>query len=159
MASKVFSVKCQYCGEEFEAKSSRAKNCPACSKMMTEANKHYGAYAAAQTAAQEAMTIDITPAERRELIASAANQGTAEYSARMNQMRQRQRERKEAYAKRTSRNAFLRQHGYCWRNLAAMSFNEDIYANADASPDWALFAPDGREVTVTEAMAEIGANA
>jgi hypothetical protein len=112
-SNKVYSVKCQYCGEEFEARSSRAKNCSDCNALMADANKRQGAYAAAQEASRDAMTIDTTPAERREMISAAINEGSKAFTRRIIEYRERAAQRKaDRITEQNKRQAFFQQHGY-----------------------------------------------
>ena len=54
---------------------------------------------------------------------------------------------------REQQNQFLRQHGYHWEQITQhwLDDNDDF----DTEPGWHLYAPDGREVNVSRAFAEI----
>lgn len=158
------TVTCQYTGIEFEAASKRSKNHPQVSEFINAANrdgKHYhGAYGAARD------IITSTGATTIEEVMEIANRQYEEWKesakAKVNQKYAVEKERKEARREREKTNAMLRRNGYKWHkedeesmdHLGAHAFGE-MYGNRDYV--WILTAPDGREVTVAEALEEIKA--
>lgn len=107
--AKTYQVTCQYCGEEFTAHSSRALNCNECSEIFQVAYKKNG-YRAATDAATEVHDEDLTPAERREVIRAAAESGGRAWNAKMTEIREAKKVRKqERIADRRAREAFYEE--------------------------------------------------
>jgi len=149
------TVKCQYTGIEFEAKSKRSKNHPQVAALLAEANKNrtYSAVKDALTEGQELgfETID----EYIEFARAAMFTANAKFTARMNQMRAERKAKQEAKRHRDFVNAKLRKHGYTWRKNFA--YDHDHYEESDGTFEWELWSEDGRQVTVEQALAEIEA--
>lgn len=72
---------------------------------------------------------------------------------RKREQRERETARKEANEKRYQQNLILKQHGYTWKKLQDIGGPSDDGDRADMV--WTLFAPDGRVVTVGQALREI----
>lgn len=91
---------------------------------------------------------------------SGENEMLRQRQAEADAKRRRERDRKYERNDREATNAILRQHGYRWRKedeesldaFGARAF-QDLYGNA--SHVWLLIAPDGREVSIKQAMQEI----
>lgn len=158
-------IKCARTGIEFETDSNRQKNHPEISAVLAEASKdkqNAGAYRAAAKAC-EAIKADgtYTIGEAVEFIRQAVTEGSVPQQARTRGTAMRQ--RKEQRRSREQINAILRQHGYTWSKEDEESM--DVFGatafectyGAGLSAVWTLAAPDGREVTVQQALAEIEA--
>jgi acetyl-CoA carboxylase carboxyltransferase component len=96
-------------------------------------------------------------------VAAQAEQERREREAqRHEERRERERQAKRETIERQRINALLDRHGYIWRKLDEESMDfagagafQDRYG--DASFVWQLRSSDGRDVTVAQALAEIGA--
>lgn len=149
---------CQYTG--WELSSPRAKNHPKVARLLDEAasNGTYRAVVNAMTAARDG------GATGNEVLAAgaAAHQQQAsanDQSARAAADRERtlDRERRAERERRDQINTVLHKGGYRWRRedeesmdrFGATAF-DDLYGSRDHA--WILVAPDGRTVTVREAL-------
>jgi len=90
-----YTITCQNCKEEFTAKSKQAKNCPECKALLDQAMRK-NAYGAVKEAITELVADEnLTPAERREAMAVAINEGHQAYMARRQKIADDIRRRKE----------------------------------------------------------------
>ncbi len=156
-------ITCDKTGIQFETDSKRQKNHPAVSALLNQAAKD-GVYNAAIEALAEVKssggyTID-------EALALARSRMTESENEKWQRVRATEIARKaqaDARAERRYQNDVLRKHGYTWHKedeesmdvFGATAF-EDRYGD-NVSSVWILTAPDGREVTVQQALAEINA--
>lgn len=160
---------CDKTGIEFEAESKRQKNHPRVSAFLGDANKdgrHYaGAYGKAGELLAEARgqfdNIDDLLAAVGQAYEAWKN-GDARAIVRVTEG-MRLRALKDASNRRERVNAILFQNGYRWSKEELGS--EDGWAGRGslgagigevAGYEWALNAPDGREVSVAQAFREIG---
>jgi hypothetical protein len=120
----MYTIKCQYCGEEFGTKSKSTKNCPACKTMLALANRR-GGYAEIQEVREEiANDQGLSPAERRELLEEARQNGKAATVARRQEWRDRQdQQRKNRIARQNGRQRHYQEHGH---------FPNDDYVDEEA---------------------------
>ena len=142
------TIKCQYTGIEFEAKSARAKNHPKVAEWLDKANKFntYGGVLDTITAARK------NGAKTIEEFASAINDFYAKRTQSQQVYEQKKadatRKFEEQKAVRKARNKFLDDNGYKWHPHKSMEDDEE-------STKWELWAPDGIEVSVAQALDEI----
>jgi hypothetical protein len=168
---KMITVTCQYTGIEFEARSKRSKNHPQVSEFLNAANKdsnHYrGSYQAAKDIFAQIKTQNITKIdEAMQLAAQAYEEWKSGDAAPVIRKTQGDllREKKQYSKEREKINSVLRQHGYRWHkedeesmDFAGATAFESTYGRG-LSYVWTLSAPDGREVTINQALAEIEKN-
>lgn len=151
------TVVCQYTGVEFEASSKRSKNHPKVSAFLDAAAKDkynptaYRTAKEALAAAKDEGKTDIDEIiQYAQAVVDSAND--AAYQRRIEDEQQRK--------ARAERNSLLRSHGYRWHkedeesmDFAGPNAFGAMYGSASAV--WILTAPDGREVTVAQALKEI----
>ena len=164
------TVKCQYTGIEFEAATKRTKNHPLVSAFLNEANsdKHTnGAYRMAQQIMAELSgqyeSIEPLMAEANSRYAAWKSGAAEQATSRRAVQRQAEKAKADAKARRAATNAHLKAHGYRWvkeneesMDYAGPSAFAQTYGDS-VSYVWVLVAPDGREVSVEEALSEISA--
>lgn len=148
-------IKCSESGIEFEAASKRTKQHPRIAALKADANKRgdYAAVMNALTAVRAAgnyTTIEEFVAAVETERAVAADQRHAATLAEAKRRDEEAATRAEMKAARMARNAHLRAHGYKWQNVEI-----DPYAGDAIETEWVLFAPDGRSVSVQQALDEI----
>lgn len=157
----MITVKCQHTGIEFEAASKRTKMHPAISAIKNEAAKDgtYRQVMEAITAAEKETWTSIEDAV--EFITDmAAGRITAKRNADRAAGAEKaaaEKARKDAAQARKERNDKLYRNGYRWSKETEESM--DIFGatafDAEGGNTWILTAPDGRIVTVKQAMSEI----
>jgi len=144
------TIKCQYTGIEFETQSARAKNHPKVAGWLADASKA-GLYGAAL---EEIELAKVLGAKTIEDFEAAVNKFYADRKARqekhVQQMIEANRHVEEQKKAREAQNALLRQHGYRWSKTSQQD-EEDGFGEAG----WHLYAPDGPEVSVKQALDEI----
>lgn len=160
------TVTCQHSGLEFESKSGRAKNHPALDSLLKDAYKRgvYGETMDALKAVRAAggyETAEQYLARVNDILAGKVSERRARQEAQLRAEQEAEKARKEAKRQREAQNAFLRQHGYTWHKYAVGS-EEDTFPGGYAAGigefdhyEWYLESPDGREVTVEQALDEI----
>lgn len=154
------TITCDKCGETFDAPGRRSKNCRGCSRLLAEAAAAE-VYAAAREAFAAAVADGLVGAAVRAEVADAVAVAVAERKQQHHEAREAFLRRKEARRQRHRQNEFLARHGYRWWRAAADEESADAYAGwADSAvyaelTSWHLIAPDGRRVTVEQALAEI----
>lgn len=148
-------IKCQHSGIEFEAASRRTKQHPAVAELKNRANKD-GTYRQMNEALDAVRkeggyeTID----EYINLVKQQMN-GVESYKARQLRFRaEREAARDEIRQRRQKQNAILREHGYTW-HAEYVDRDAPALEMRDEGKYFYLTAPDGRIVTVEQAMAEI----
>jgi len=143
-------VTCQYTGIEFEAKSARAKNHPRVTEWLANAYKD-GLYG---PVLEEIELAKVLGAKTIEDFEAAVNKFYADRKSRQEkhaqQMIEVNRRAEEQKKARDAQNALLRQHGYRWSKTSQQD-EEDGFGEAG----WHLYAPDGPEVSVKQALDEI----
>ena len=119
-------MKCQHCGAELDNK--RAKNCPRCSAILTDANKR-GVYGFVMEAVKQAKEDGLTGEAVHEAMKSAAKFGTGkrdEWNREYQQMREtRNNERK---AREEEARKFYMEHGR-WPNRGEVEDARDDIEN------------------------------
>lgn len=155
---------CQHCGSKLS--NPRAKNCDDCNSIKYTANKE-GVYGQAVNALNEAYANGLRGKQVSNYARAVMKTAIAERSANLDAQRKAEREeeraRRERKANREKTNSILRAHGYWWNRedeesmdrFGATAF-ETTYG-PHVSVVWELVAPDGRTVTVEQALAEIAA--
>ena len=159
------TIICDKTGISFESDSKRTKNHPQATAFLDNANKdgrHYvGAYGAASDILEQVKTADFASID--EAISAAKEAYETWKTTRANPIiRKTAGDYLRESKKRNETNALLRAHGYLWHKedeesmdmFGATAF-ESIYGNA--SEVWVLTAPDGRAVSVSQALVEIEA--
>jgi hypothetical protein len=163
----MITMKCDKTGIEFEADSKRQKNHPLVSALLNAAAKdkyNNGLYKAAIEAFEEVKATGGYTIEEAISYAEAAMQGKTEQG---NEKRRIEAERNkriaEAKAHRRATNNYLYANGYRWykedeESMDAFGANafEEVYGSV-VSVVWTLISPDGRAVTVAQALEEIKA--
>ena len=163
-------VTCQYTGVKFEASSRRTKNHPAVSSFLNEANSDKNTKGAYRQALEIVLALHGQYEDIGPLMAEASSRysawksGVAEQAtSRRAEQRQAEKAKADAKAQWAATNSHLKSHGYLWvredeesmdhagPNAFAQVYGEHI------SYAWVLVAPDGREVSVEDALAEIAA--
>lgn len=160
----MIEIICDKTGIAFQADSRRQKNHPRISRLLNDAagDKHNpNAYTVALTACREikergGMTIDdaITYIENRLSGNCESNTQARQQAAQaQRELAQRMADRKR---QRAEQNAHLAANGYKWGKEYA---NDDEFEEGEPSK-WVLRSPDGRDVSVAQALDEIarGAN-
>lgn len=153
---------CDKTGIQFEAGSKRQRNHPQISSLLNEAAKdkyNTGAYRIALEACGEIKSNGMQ--DISEAIALIRERMGGNTNAKLNQRAVEQRERKASREERDRVNSILRANGYRWHkedeeSMDAFGANafEDTYGTG-ASAAWSLVSPDGRTVSVTQALREI----
>lgn len=158
----MITIKCQHSGLEFEANSKRTKQHPDVAAFKNEAASKRGDYNAALKALDEAAQTGNykTIEEYMHLvndIYTGANK--AKHEAEKKRLEAEAKARQELAdrkAKRQAQNAFLRENGYVWKKEEIFDFDQmEEYDPRYAKFEWTLYAPDGRAVTVSQALDEI----
>lgn len=166
-------IACQYTGIEFEATSKRQKNHPRVSALLNDAAKAGGAaYNTAKDRLAEARAAGLTDINE---VISFVRTGAMQAQAAADQRRaDNAQARKDAdkdrhYARvaREYTNSILRDGGYRWEKTIEDEESMDFAGpNAfaaihgswrDSATIWTLYTPDGRVVSVREAMQELAA--
>ncbi len=154
------TVKCQHSGIEFEAKSTRTKQHPLVAEFKNEAASKRGDYSLAVQALDKAAEIGgyETIKDYMQLvndIYTGAYDAKREIERNQNQeQRKAEQDWRDAKAKREATNRHLREHGYKWNK----EYRDTAYGagwGEDDSQVWRLYSPDGRVVTVEQALDEI----
>ena len=144
---------CQYTGLEFEAATRRSKNHPKINGWLQKANTD-GWYSECQKAIgygkHEGFT---TIAEYNVLLAETEKAAKEHQAINYERLAKAALDRKQAMKQRDEINTTLRAAGYRWQKYNAMGALDDY-----KDGQWELIAPDGRDVSVTQALAEISAN-
>jgi len=149
---------CQHCGTGLS--SPRAKNCTACSAVKAEAQQ-LGVYGSVVSALGKAQRDGLTGPAVAEFARTAMQ---AEVDRQNNAARRQREQEREFDAKREARkaereaqNAILRQHGYRWIKNVEDEEEADAFAGWPSMTigGWTLYAPDGVEVSVQQALDEI----
>lgn len=153
---KKMVVVCQHSGLSFEAETKQTKQHPRVARLKSRANKDgtYREVNAALDAVYDAggyTTIDEYVALVEAHVQAAKSKAAAAHNAAAAAYRQ---ERVENEARREAQNKALKENGYRWSKDTVIS---DDWALEHRSPGtyWVLNAPDGRVVTVAEALDEI----
>lgn len=167
----MITVTCQYTGIEFEATSKRQKNHPKVSDLLNAAAKDGGsAYNVAKQRFAEARERGMTDIDGIvRYVETGVFEANRESNERARQRAEEERERKlQAKYRRNEReyvNGILREHGYRWQRYAVgtddeWSGNGSYYGGVGEFSHWSytLVAPDGREVTVHQALQELTDN-
>lgn len=153
-------ITCQYTGITFDAASKRQKNHPRVSAILNDAAKGgtYGTACERLNEAREAGMLDINEviAYVKSGVNAAAQERTNREFAARQEKRATQRAFADARAEREQTNAILRQHGYRWQKVGDEEDMDFAGPNAGGEGYWVLCAPDGRSVSVAEALKEIG---
>lgn len=156
------TMTCERSGIQFEAESRRTKVHPKISALLNELYKDGkpGAYGVATKALASFKSMEVKP--EIETILAEVVFAVEEHNGVVSQETRRNRElaaqREEARRQRYLTNAKLRKHGYRWQRNSGEDLDA-IHAAAtyeEPQSDWRLIAPDGREVTVAQALTEIG---
>lgn len=158
------TVKCDKTGIEFEASSKRQKNHPLISALLNEASKdryNTGTYRIAMEACEQVKANGVE--DINEAIAYIRERMSGNTNAKLSQRAAEKRERKERNEERARVNRLLKAHGYTWHKedeesmdaFGATAF-ETTYGSSSSSM-WILSAPDGRSVSVNQALKEIEA--
>lgn len=153
----MIAATCEKTGLTFEARSQRQTTHPQIRSWIDKSYKDgwYQACLDAIKAGREASleSIEEFIALLSETEHAAVSSQHADYSA----MLERQRQAKEARRQRAVTNDLLRDRGYRWQNLGFKTEEEaDAFdINLPIGNDWQLISPDGRIVTVKEAMQEL----
>lgn len=152
---------CQHC--QTELSNPRAKNCADCMALKNGAQKagfYREALAALEHAGAEGLTGGEYRARAQEVYAELVAGRQVALRRRREDATQREADRKAAKREREATNARLREHGYRWQKVDAESMDfagagafDAIYGDREFV--WELSAPDGRTVTVEQALAEI----
>lgn len=157
----MITVKCQHTGIEFEAKSSRTKMHPAIAAIKNEAAKR-GNYRQVLEALEAAGKRNWTSIEEAIAFINEVAEGKiAKNTEKINARLREEAAQEAAKRDRVKTNRFLKSHGYRWSRedeesmdvFGATAF-ETTYGT-HASAVWELTAPDGRIVTVEQALEEI----
>lgn len=152
---------CDKTGIQFETDSKRQKNHPAVSALLNQAAKD-GVYNAALEAMQEVKeTGGYTIDEALAFVRSRMTESENEKWQRVRSAEIARKAQADARAERRYQNDVLRKHGYTWHKedeesmdaFGATAFEERYGSNV--SSVWELTAPDGRTVTVQQALEEI----
>lgn len=143
-------IQCQYTGIKFEANSARTKNHPKVAAWLAEARK-LGTYGDVLeeieiARVRGANTIEEFDAEIKKYYAARKDWLDKCEKERIEYMRK----AKEQSVEREAQNTILRKHGYRWIKRSQLD-EEDGFGPAG----WHLYAPDGKEVTVAQALDEI----
>jgi hypothetical protein len=148
------TVKCQHTGIEFQAASKRALNHPVVSAFLAKYNSDWKSYRGAGDEIKASLANVYGAYETAEEAVAAAE---ADYLAWRSgqtgiraQMKAEAKAKAEARRAREATNAKLREHGYTWTRD-----NADGYQPVFGDDEWHLISADGREVTVSQALAEI----
>lgn len=162
------SAICQRTGISFEAHSKRQKNHPRVSEFLDAANKegrHYiGAYAAAGSILEEVKQAGITDIDEAMDYAAAQFAKWKSSDAKVFVRKtngDRIRELKERKRQRDEVNAILKPAGYRWEREEYGTEEEFMPGSYNAGIGelagyrWVLYAPDGRMVSVQQALKEI----
>lgn len=161
----MITVTCQYTGFQFEAESKRSKNHPMISAFLNEANaegKHkVGAYAQAVALINEAKG----NFESIDQLIAFVRAGFDAWKQDAQSIRRFTagdylRQRKAQKELRQRINSILKSNGYTW-SLEGYEDEEDAdhfagFASAPIGKVWTLYAPDGSEVSISQAFAQLG---
>lgn len=146
------TIKCQHSGIEFEAATRRTKQHPyvaAAKKAASKDGRHRELDKALSDVAEDS---NYTTIEEYMQQVNERLKGVETIQVKREVARQEYKRRYEAAGRATANrffvNAKLKQHGYQWFKLPNFVLDTD---------EWELHAPDGRTVTVDEALAEIEA--
>jgi hypothetical protein len=151
-------VTCNESKIEFEAATARTKQHPRIAALKAEGNKrgNYREVNEALEAVRKAggyATIDEFMAKVNDIFsANAAKMVETSKRAREAAAKHAE-EMQQAKTVRERQNAFLREHGYKWSKVETTGYFGGIGDEQEWS--WILFAPDGRSVTVQQALDEI----
>lgn len=155
-------IVCKHSGVKFQAKTTRTEQHPKVARAKEDALKgqNYNLLLEimeAVKAEQQWLDIDLFLARVNELIKTPIAQRNAEIAQRRFEAKEEAKERQSKKERRQRLNACLRSHGYRWSKIgfAEDADVDDWEYEAFGSERWALFAPDGREVSPTQALAEI----
>lgn len=144
-------VICQHSGIEFEASSARAKQHPLVADLKTDANRR-GTYAAAMKA-MEVVRKDGGYATIEEFVSLVNAEVAGTRKAQIASKIAAENDRRDAQQKLKEQNALLKANGYRWSKEETTGY----FGGDSDAPEyaWTLIAPDGRAVTVQQAIAEI----
>lgn len=141
-------VICEKTGLEFEAKTSRTKNHPQIMNIVNEASKD-GWYRECLAALEEYKCKFESVEEYVEILDTVRESHENKVSALWKAKVQEKFAAREAAREKAIRDAKLARHGYTWQRVSYPIDDED-YAYYTV-----LVAPDGAEVSVSQALAEI----
>lgn len=149
-------VTCKHSGIKFEAASKRTTQHPqvAALKNAAHAAGNYGEVMTALEVAQKRggyETIEQYVAIVNEIAGGKVNAKRDAARQEREAERQREEERQQRKRERQVRNAHLRQYGYYWHREE----DDDERQIHFEEPGWYLLAPDGRVVSVQQALSEI----
>lgn len=154
-------VICEHSGLEFEAKTTRSKSHPRVSDLKNRAYRenNYSDTMSALGKARRAGGYS-TIEEYMKLVSDIMAGESAKHDAAILASRKVEAEaeqaRREVKIRREAQNAFLKQHGYNWQKDEIIDFDQyEEYDARYAEFVWNLITPDGRIVTVEQALAEI----
>ena len=116
---------CQHCGTELSNK--RAKNCPACSEILADANKR-GVYGAVMSAIAEAKSESVTGMDMHEVMRAAMVTGQSARNEVLARIRQANADRKARLAERTR---YYAEHGR-WPGSGAIDEEDAERIEAEA---------------------------
>lgn len=163
------TVICQHSGIEFEAASSRTKQHPLVAAFKNDAQKNDNYNLALQAldkarAAGGYTTIEQYMAVVNDIMTGKVQAKTAQANARRQAEQDAEKSRRENKAQREAQNRLLNANGFRWKKydygteeswapggLGAGIGEVDGYA-------WCLVGPDGREVSLEDALAQIASN-
>lgn len=159
------TITCQYTGFQFEAESRRSKNHPFVSAFLNDANAEGKYKVGAYSKGVELLNAAKGQFDTIEELIAFVREGFASWKQDAESIHRwtqgdRIRQLKEQSRRRDAINSILRQNGYRWE-LEGYKDEEDAdhfagFATALIGQHWQLYAPDGREVNVTQAFQEIG---
>ena len=149
-------VTCEKTGIQFEAKSARTKNHPSIMNILSEANR-YGWYSQALEAIQDGRDAGLSTLEEwKEFLTNAQEAALSQQKAAYSVFLAEKRAKQEARRQRSIINGILSNHGYTWIDLgyADEEIDNSILIHLP-DHDWRLYAPDGRRVSIRQAMKEM----
>lgn len=153
---------CQHCSDPVP--TAKSKQCIPCRDMKNVANR-YGNYGATMRRLEEAKAKGLRGQAVREYVLeqeriAVENAKVADAKAKA-ELEQRQREHQQRRAERDAQNAHLKVHGYTWSKVA-VGTEDDVRPGSYGAGygefshhEWQLWSPDGRAVSVEQALDEI----
>lgn len=159
-------ITCNESGIKFEAATRRTKQHPLIADAKAKANKdkmYSQLNDALATVRREGgyTTIEEFMARVNAIMRGEKDAKAEATAKRLREDKAREDARQQARANRYTQNLILRKHGYTWHKVA-VGTEDDVLPNSYMAGvgelshyRWELSAPDGRIVTVAQAMAEI----
>ncbi len=144
----MITITCQHTGIEFQAETRRSKNHPRVTAWLEKANKSnaYGGVLDTIAAARANGAKSIEDFENA--INAFYAQRETKQSAYLQEREESARKIEDQKAARKARNKFLNDNGYTWTKFESIEEDEQ-------GASWHLYAPDGIEVSVAQALDEI----